>query len=264
MNMTLGPVQFMAIGFGAEAEFKGEILDELDRLTDRGLIRVLDVGLIRKTEAGEVIHIQASGLTAEEVENLGGIVKNLFGASAGEQVVEQAVDLAETSLMAELEVGVAFDDLDGFVAELEPGESVGILLIEHVWAKRFREIARLTGGVLLFQGFLTPELTMAVGAELEAISEAAAAVEISESVKGAAFLDALRTVEAAEAIKAEVTADVVRTLMVAGLLEDAAVTEAVNALYSAELIEEAALLEAETAVAEMEAEVADAMTYLAE
>ena len=60
------------------------------------------------------------------------------------------------------------------------------------------------------------------------------------------------------------TADVVRTLMAAGLLEDAAVTEAINALYAAELIEEAALLEAETAVAEMEAEVADAMTYLAE
>ena len=74
--MTLGPVQFMAIGFGAEAEFKGEILDELDRLTDRGLIRVLDIGLIRKTEAGDILHIQASGLTAEEVENLGGIVKN--------------------------------------------------------------------------------------------------------------------------------------------------------------------------------------------
>jgi uncharacterized membrane protein len=260
--MTLGPVQFLAIGFGAETEFKGEVLDELDRLTDRGLIRVLDVGLIRKTEAGDVVHIQASGLTAAEVKEIGGAVKSLLGASAAEQVVEHAVDLAETSALAELQMGVAFEDLDGLVAELEPGESVGILLFEHIWAKRFTEIARRNGGVPLIQGFLTPELTMAVGAELEAISEAAAAIEIAEAVKGAAFPDALRTVEAAEMLKAEVAADVVRTLMVAGLIEDAAVNEAINALYAAELIEEAAMLEAETAVAEIEAEVAAARERL--
>lgn len=261
--MTLGPVQLLVIGFGAQAEFKGDVLDELDRLTDRGLIRVLDVGLIRKTESGDVVHLQASGLTADEAREMGEGIKSLLGAGANERVVEHAVELSNTSLMAELATGVDFGGVDSIVEQLNPGESVGVLLFEHVWAKRFSEIVRQGGGVPLLQGFLTPELTMAVGAELEAISEAAAAVEIAEAVKGAVFLDALRTIEEAEELKAAIAADVVRTLMVAGLIEDAAINEAIDVLYAADLIEETAMLEAEAAVAQAEAEVAEARSYLA-
>lgn len=261
--MTLGPVQLLAVGFGAETEFKGDVLDELDRLTDRGLIRVLDVGLIRKTESGDVVHLQASGLTAEEAKEMGQGIKSLLGAGSGDRIVEKAVELSNTSAMAELAVGVDFAGVDSIVAGLNPGESVGVLLFEHVWAKRFGEIVRRSGGVPLLQGFLTPELTMAVGAELEAMSEAAAAIEIAEAVKGAVILDALRTMEEAEELKAAIAADVVRTLMIAGLIEDAAISEVIDVLYAADLIEEEALLEAEAAVAEAEAEVAEARGYLA-
>ena len=261
--MTLGPVQMLAIGFGAETEFHGAVLDELDRLTNRGLIRVLDVGLIRKSESGDVVHLQASELTAGEAQEMGQSIKSLLGAGANERIVEQAVELSNSSLMAELTVGVAFDQVDAFVNELNPGESVGVLLFEHVWAKRFGEIVRQSGGVPLLQGFLTPELTMAVGAELEAISEAAMVVEIAEAVQGAVILDTLRTMEEAEELKAAIAADVVRTLVVAGLIEEAAINEVIDVLYAADLIEEVAMLEADAAVAEAEAEIAEARSYLA-
>lgn len=260
--MTLGPVQVLLINFGSETEFRGEILDELDRLTDRGLIRVLDLGIARRTAEGEVVYLQTSGLTAEDAAELGRSVKQLFGAAAPEDIIEEAMRLSDTSLLAEVQGGIAGPDLTGLLDDLQPGESVAMLLFEHTWAARFQELVRVTGGTLEMQGFLTPELTLAVGAELAAISEAAAAVEIAEAVRGAALLDAMATAAAAAEYRAAVAAETVRTLMIAGLLDDATANEAIAALYDAELIEEAALAEAEEHVAQVEAEVDAAVAAL--
>ena len=257
--MALGPVQLILISFGPQTEFRGEILDELDRLTDRGLIRILDLGIARRTEQGEVVYLQTSGLTAEEAAGLGGSVQRLFGAAAPDHLISEAVSLSDTSLLAEVQGGIAGPDLTDLLDDLEPGHSVAMLVFEHTWATRFQELVRLTGGVPLMQGFLTPELALAVGAELAAISEAAAAVEIAEAVRGAALLDALVTAEAAAQYRAAIAAETVRALMIAGLLDDAAANEAIAALYSAELIEEAALAEAEDHVARVEAQVAAAL-----
>jgi hypothetical protein len=46
-----------------------------------------------------------------------------------------------------------------------------LLLVEHVWARRFKNAARDAGGVPLGEGFLTPEVVATVGAELVAMSE---------------------------------------------------------------------------------------------
>jgi uncharacterized membrane protein len=262
MIMALGPVQVLLINFGPETEFRGEILDELDRLTDRGLIRVLDLGIARRTEDGELVYLQTSSLTAEDAANLGGSVKRLFGAASPDDLISEAVGLSDSSLLAEVQGGIAGPDLTDLLDDLEPGQSVAMLLFEHTWATRFQELVRVTGGVPLMQGFLTPELTLAVGAELAAISEAAAAVEIAEAVRGAAILDAMVTAEAAAEYRAAIAAETVRTLMVAGLLDDAAVNEAIAALYAAELIEEAALAEAEDHVDQVEAEVDAAVAAL--
>jgi hypothetical protein len=63
-------------------------------------------------------------------------------------------------------------------AELEPGASAGVLLVEHVWAKRFKTAVRDAGGVPLGEGFLTPEAIAAVAAELGAMAEALDEVEV--------------------------------------------------------------------------------------
>ena len=51
---------------------------------------------------------------------------------------------------------------------LGPGESAGIVLIEHVWARDLRKV---------FRGALTPETIRAVERQLAAISDAIAAAE---------------------------------------------------------------------------------------
>ena len=256
--MTVGPIQLLMVGFGTNAEFHGEILDELERLVGRGMIRVIDLQFVMKTAGDEIVAMETSSLSDEEAAEFGAVIGGLIGLAQGG--VEGALAGAEIGAltMANREYGLTVDDIADIAASLEVGEAAGILLFEHTWAAGLRDAIRRAGGVPLMQGFLTPEVLLMVGAEVERIVEAERTIELAEAVQGAAVLDALATIEAAEEIKAVVVADVVRTLIVAGLIEDSAAQDAVDALAMAGLIEAKAIEEAAEVVAAMEAEVASA------
>ncbi|MFN2203384.1 MAG: hypothetical protein ACK2UO_19465, partial [Caldilineaceae bacterium] len=246
------------VGFDEDAEYRGLILDELDSLTARGLIRVIDLQFVKKDEAGDLIAIQGSDLTDEEAIEFGAVIGGLIGlGAAGEEGAAEGME-AGALAAADEAYGLTVDDIADIASGLEPGQAVGMLLFEHTWAARLKQAIRTTGGYPIAQGFLTPEALMMVGRELEAVLEAEVAIEVADAVKGAAILDAIATVEAAEQVKAVAVAEAIQTLIVAGLIEDAAAQEAIDAVVAAGLIEDAALTEAEQAVAEAEAEMAAA------
>jgi hypothetical protein len=122
-----------------------------------------------------------------------------------------------------------------------------------VWAARLRETVREAGGRLVGQGFLTPEVTMIVGAEIQARAEAQAAIELAEAARGAALLDALSTIAARESAPAEdrtrAAAEVVGALVDQGFVEAHEAGHAVAALATAGVLE-SALVEAAVAEAE--------------
>lgn len=272
----LGPVQFLVVGFETNEKFKGEILAELDTLRGRGVIRVLDLLFVMKTEAGDVVAMQDSDLSAEEEAELGTLVSKLMGLN-GESAAAGDSALAGALADNENQYGLTAQDIADVANQIEPGTSAGILLVEHVWAAGLKQAIRDAGGYPIAQGFITPEALVMIGAEVQAIAEAEMAIEVAEAVKGAALLDALATVDLAEAVKeaavedavetvaqAELAktaavAEAVRTLVVAGMIEDAAVQEAVEALAVAGLLSEAAVAEAEDAVAQAEAVAAAAL-----
>ena len=47
--MTLGPVQVLVVGF-AELRFSGEVLAELSRLEESGVVRLIDMVLVARDE----------------------------------------------------------------------------------------------------------------------------------------------------------------------------------------------------------------------
>ena len=271
--MSIGPIQMIVIGFETNDRFKGEIMQELDALRGRGVIRVLDLLFVMKDEAGDIFAFEDTDLSDEEEAQYGALISAMIGLGAG-QDVETAV--SEALAVSQYDYGLTEADVRQVADQIEPGTSAGILLIEHNWAAGFKEAVRNAGGHMLAQGFLTPEALLMVGAELQAIMEAEAAIEVAEAVKGAAMLDALATVVeaaeieeaameeaaaavvAAEMIKTAAAAEAIRALIVAGLIEDAAAQEAIEALVAAELIEEAAFEQAADAVAQAEAVVEEA------
>lgn len=288
-----GPIQMLMVKFDTTDKFKGEILQEIDALRGKGLIRLLDLLVVVKNPDGQIQRMEMTDLTDAQMHKFGVVLGKLMGVEAGTAVSESPLVAAGTQF------GLSADDFAALPDLLEPNTAAGIMLFEHTWAAGFQAAIGRAGGHMTAQGFLTPDLIMKVGKEVKAIQEADAAIELSEAIKGAAMLDAIITlaeVEAieeaaleeaaevvamsqaveeaaveeamevaieAEIVKSAIAADVVRTLVVAGMIEDAAVNEALDVLAAAELIEEAAMLEAATAVAEMEAEVTEAKEALA-
>jgi uncharacterized membrane protein len=255
----VGPIQMIMIGFERTDRFRGEITAELERLSAKGVIRIIDLLFVMKDESGEIKALEGSPLPQEERIEFGAVIGGLLGLGAGAEggAIEGAVEGA--LLATEKNYGLTWSDVQEMADELEPGTAVGVMLFEHTWATKFADALGDAGGHMLAQGFLTRDALMVVGAELEAMVEAQEAIEMAEAVKGAALLDAIETayeaemieeaaleeaadvVLAAEIIKAEAAAEVVRALIAAELIEEVAAELALEALVDAELIADAAL-----------------------
>ncbi|MDY7102317.1 MAG: hypothetical protein S0880_14115 [Actinomycetota bacterium] len=243
----LGPVQVVAVRFGADATFEGLVLDELERLSARGVIRVLDLQFLRTGGGGRLepvtlAELDEGGADTDGAPAFGSAVAALLRSAADATAAPDVIDLDAGTI-----AGMGPADVIDAATGLDTGDLLGVVLVEHVWAAELRDAIRLAGGTPIAQGFLTPEAVTLMGAELEAMAEAEAAIEIADAIRGAAVLDALATIEAAEQIRAAAAAEAVGALIAAGLVADAAATDAVEALVAAGLVEAAALEEASAA-----------------
>ncbi|HNL86656.1 MAG TPA: DUF1269 domain-containing protein, partial [Methanoregulaceae archaeon] len=66
----------------------------------------------------------------------------------------------------EKEFGLNQQQIREVARSIPNGTAAGFLLVEHLWAKKFKEIALAQDGVLLANGFITPDSLIALGAEL--------------------------------------------------------------------------------------------------
>ena len=135
--MSIGPVEYIIIGF-PENDFHGEIVPELAKLVEDGLIRIIDLVFISKDVDGNVLAIEVD---------------------EDEAVVEFA------SLDAEVGGIIGEEDIAHAASALEPGSSAALLLWEDVWATPFVHAVRNAGGVLL-EGARIPAELVAAAEEL--------------------------------------------------------------------------------------------------
>jgi hypothetical protein len=256
--MIVGPIQYVAFEFAPGTAFEGEIVAELDRLYARGTIRVLDLMVVRRGEDGELTSVRAAGLSLRDLVETGEVVRNMLGIAPDKKVVAQVVEMVRPELVDDVTAGIVQTDLEPFLADLAPGATVLVVLLEHVWATRVAALVHAMGGTTLTQGLLTPEMRAAHGATLESASEVAAMTELAAALEGADYLDALRSLDPLHHVQSVVAAETVRALIVAGLMPDEAAEHALVALSEAGLLSEEALAAADAAVAASAAELAAA------
>jgi hypothetical protein len=245
---SLGPLQIVIVGFETTERFRGEAARELLDLRGRGMIRVLDARFFHRAPDGDLTEVDLGPLLADRPAERANPVARLLGANGagGNGGLRPQEAFARTA-------GFALEDLRRLIDEIGPGDHAVAILIEHRWAARLREAVRDAGGRLVGQGFLTPEVTMVVGAEIQARADAEAAIELANAARGSALVDALSTLtgdrrgSAEEAARA--AAEVVRVLVAEGFVHEAEAHAAIDALASAGLVE-AALLHAAAAEAE--------------
>jgi hypothetical protein len=160
----IGPVQALVVAFGPGAQFEGRVLEELERLETDDTVRVLDLLFVRKDpETGDLLALDVQG------EDMGAVAGALLGFEFDDDDAQRA---PSTNGQPGSAFGLSKEDLQSLAASLDPGVAVGVLLIEHVWARGLKRAIRDAGGVPLAEGFLTPEAMAEVLVELVAMSAA--------------------------------------------------------------------------------------------
>jgi hypothetical protein len=161
-SFPFGPIQMLVLEFD-RVKFNGEVLPELERLKDAGIIRLIDL-LFLKKENGEIETMQASDLSQDEAEDFGAIVGALLGAGAGTDDLEGAMaagaaEMSDRHLLEEKDVWYLED-------AIPDGSSVAIALLEHRWAIPLRDKIVANGGVALADEWLHPADLVALGAAI--------------------------------------------------------------------------------------------------
>ena len=171
--MTYGPMQLVVIGFG-EAALPLDFVNQLRRLRDDGIVRLVDAVFIAKDEHGDLNEIEASDLSEDEAVLLGTLAGALFGyGAAGEEGIELGAELG--GLAAEGgEFGLDRDDIDEIADLIPRGSAAAFILLEHLWAIGLKEALQNSNGAVIAHGWVTPATLIAMGEEAAAAAEAGA------------------------------------------------------------------------------------------
>ena len=132
----LGPIDYLVVEFPG-SNFTGEIMPEMVDLVQRGVVRVLELVVIKKDEDGSY--------EAVEFDD--------FSAGALGELREAERSLA--NLLSE-------DDVAAVVDALEPGSTAGLLIYENLWAAPFASAVRRAGGQLVASGRIPTQQLLTV------------------------------------------------------------------------------------------------------
>ncbi|MGB9175641.1 MAG: DUF1269 domain-containing protein [Methanoregula sp.] len=161
-----GPIQIIAIGFPEIESLDGALLKEIFQLSDARIIRVLGLLAMVKDEKGKIASVQITELSDEDRIKLSAAVGALigFGAAGKEGAIAGAEAGAERA--AHKNFGLSQTQIRDITKEMPSGTAAGFLLIEHLWAKKFKETAMKKHGILLANSFISPAALVSLGTEL--------------------------------------------------------------------------------------------------
>ena len=162
--MEIGPLQLLAIGF-VDPKLDGSVLGALEVASAAGTIKVIDMLGVYKDEEGNVLAAEATDLTADEAMTYGAWVGGLIGLGAGgEEGAELGAVAGALHALDEYDYGIGAEGLASIADDIPPGGAAMLLVIEHTWAIPLRDSLRASGGIMLAQDFLSPEMLIAMGA----------------------------------------------------------------------------------------------------
>ncbi len=139
----IGPVEYLILGFPGN-RFTGQIVPELARLIDGGLIRIIDLTFITKDADGQVGVVEYDAV--EELAEFAGLEGEIGGILTDDDIAHAALSL-------------------------EPNSSAALLLWEDVWAAPFAAAVRNANGVILEGARIPHEL---IDQTMDALAEALA------------------------------------------------------------------------------------------
>ena len=143
--MRLGPLEYTVIGFDRPT-FDGSIADEIGKVVEKRIIRLVDVVFVEKDAAGEVEIVEIDNVRDPRFAKFAPLLKDRMGFLPPEDVLALAEGLPKDSAAL-------------------------ILLFEHRWAEHIKVAIAEAGGFLVARETIAPEALEMLNAEVEAIEE---------------------------------------------------------------------------------------------
>ena len=140
--MTLGPLEYLMVAFEGN-RFTGQILTALHDAQEKGIIRVIDLLMIKKDEQGNVMVLELSDLSEEEGRPFGFLAGNMLS------IFEP-------------------DDVEATVSQIPNNSAAGLLLVEQTWAIPLKEAILNAGAAAFTGGLVAREVVQSIEAEIEA------------------------------------------------------------------------------------------------
>ena len=162
--MAIGPVQLVVLGF-VNPEFKGEVIDELQKLRESDTVRVIDALAVYKDADGEVSSVSLGNLTKDEEIEFGAKIGALVGLGAGGEEGMVAGAEAGAAEAAEEGIDIFPDDVGDWdvLAEIPPNTAAALILLEHHWAVPLRDAIARANGFRVADAFISPLDLVAIG-----------------------------------------------------------------------------------------------------
>jgi hypothetical protein len=140
--MTLGPLEYIVIGFDGD-NFDGSIAREVEKVVNKGIIRLVDVVFFSKDADGAAAIDELVDKDDPRFTLLASLLPDTMGLFTPEDLVEMADSL--------------------------PLNTSGlVLLFEHRWAEDLKDALAAAGGFLVNRVVIPPEVLAEVSAALEA------------------------------------------------------------------------------------------------
>ena len=161
--MAIGPVQLIVLGFN-HPDFHGEVIAELERLHENGMVRVIDSLAVYKDADGDLEVEHLSNLTQEEAIELGSKIGALIGLGIDGEEGMEAGAVAGGEEAAEEGINVFGGAEEWDVLEDIPNDSAAaLILLEHHWAVPLRDAIARANGFRISDGFISPLDLVAIG-----------------------------------------------------------------------------------------------------
>jgi hypothetical protein len=134
----LGPVDWVVVEFPG-SRFNGEIAPAVADLVERGIVRVLDLLILKKDTDGSLEAFELADLDESEIGQL------------------RAYEAELATLLGE-------DDVAAVAEALEPGSTAACIVYENTWAAPFASAMRRAGGQLVADGRIPVQALLAASA----------------------------------------------------------------------------------------------------
>ena len=140
--MTVGPLEYLVIGFEGN-RFDGSIAREVEKVVDKGIIRLVDVVFLTRGEDGAAAVVKLDDTEDPRLAPFAALVAGTMDLFTPE-------------------------DLNEIVDSLPLNTSGLVLLFEHRWSEDLKDAIGAAGGFLVNRVVIPPEVLAEVAAGLEA------------------------------------------------------------------------------------------------